>query len=202
MTILLLSNNARLVPFLERYGHVILTDKPIFKGEDDGIDPCELTQIDYIISYGYRHIIPAGICDTFKGRILNLHISYLPWNRGADPNLWSYLEDTPKGVTIHEVDKGLDTGNIIYQEKMKERYGDTLETTYNRLTWMIETAIEMVFPLYEKGWIIPAPQKGNGSYHRSSDKERFEHLLSDGWQTEVKEIRGKGKENEGTYKNY
>ena len=43
-------------------------------------------------------------------------MSYLPWNRGADPNFWSILEDTPKGVTIHIMDESIDTGDILYQK--------------------------------------------------------------------------------------
>ena len=63
-------------------------------------------QYDFIISFGYRHIIKEDIIDKFINKIINLHISYLPYNKGADPNLWSYLENTPKGVTIHYIDKG------------------------------------------------------------------------------------------------
>jgi len=55
----------------------------------------------FLVSYGYRHILRKDILDVFPGRAINLHISYLPWNRGADPNFWSFIEDTPKGVTIH-----------------------------------------------------------------------------------------------------
>ncbi|HUX61123.1 MAG TPA: formyltransferase family protein, partial [Ignavibacteriaceae bacterium] len=59
---------------------------------------------DFIVSYGYRNIIGKPVLDKFQGRAINLHISYLPWNRGADPNLWSFFDNTPKGVTIHFLD--------------------------------------------------------------------------------------------------
>ena len=39
---------------------------------------------DFVVSYGYRHIVPADVIDKMAGRIINLHISYLPWNRGAN----------------------------------------------------------------------------------------------------------------------
>ena len=51
--------------------------------------------------------------------IVNLHISYLPWNRGAHPNFWSFFDATPTGVSIHLIDKGIDTGPIIVQKKVK-----------------------------------------------------------------------------------
>lgn len=49
---------------------------------------------------------------------MNLHISYLPWNKGADPNFWSCIDGTPAGVTLHHIDAGVDTGDIIAQALM------------------------------------------------------------------------------------
>ena len=43
----------------------------------------------FLISYGYRHILRNDILSLFPDKAINLHISYLPWNRGADPNFWS-----------------------------------------------------------------------------------------------------------------
>ena len=49
----------------------------------------ELSELDadYFISYGYRHILSSDIVEEISTRAINLHLSYLPWNRGADPNL-------------------------------------------------------------------------------------------------------------------
>lgn len=63
---------------------------------------------DFIITYSYKYIIKGGVIDLMKGKIINLHISLLPWNKGADPK-WSFLEDTPKGVTIHLIDRDVNT---------------------------------------------------------------------------------------------
>jgi hypothetical protein len=70
---------------------------------------------DLIISFGYRHIISKEIIKSVNCPIINLHISYLPYNRGAHPNFWSFYDKTPSGVTIHLVNEGIDTGPIIYQ---------------------------------------------------------------------------------------
>ena len=45
-------------------------------------------------------------------------MSFLPYNRGSHPNFWSFIDDTPKGITIHEIDEGADTGNIVFQKKI------------------------------------------------------------------------------------
>ena len=59
---------------------------------------------DLIISFGYKKIINQNILNIVKRPIINLHISYLPYNRGKYPNYWSFVNKTPKGVTIHEID--------------------------------------------------------------------------------------------------
>ena len=79
--------------------------------------------------------IPNGTIDNFDNdkKIINLHISYLPWNKGASPNLWSVVEETKKGVSIHYVDSTLDTGEIIVQKELD--FGDdvSLKESYLNL---------------------------------------------------------------------
>ena len=77
-----------------------------------------IRKYDFIISFGYRKIIPIKILSSLKRPIINLHISYLPYNRGAYSNFWSFLKNTPKGVSIHEIDKGIDTGDILFRKKI------------------------------------------------------------------------------------
>lgn len=102
----------------------------------DKID-CEILKLiepKLVISYGYRNIIPVECINYMKSRIINLHISYLPWNRGADPNIWSILDGTPKGVTIHRIAQGFDTGDIIYQKQVELDYEkETLKSSYEKL---------------------------------------------------------------------
>ena len=149
--------------------------------------------IDFVVSYRYRHLIKKPVIEYLKGKIVNLHISFLPWNRGADPNLWSFLEDTPKGVSIHYVDEGLDTGDIITQkEVVLDMEYETLATTYEKLN-------AEIVALFKQNWlnIIHArvqrrKQTFFGSYHRLKDKKQFEYLLAKkGWNTPVKELVGK-----------
>ena len=104
-------------------------------GDGNSIARCEeklnieniaICEYDLLISFGYRYIISKEILNYFKEKTINCHISYLPWNKGADPNLWSILENTPKGVTLHQMDCGLDTGKILLQKKIYFDDNDTL----------------------------------------------------------------------------
>ena len=142
---------------------------------------------DFLISYGYRHIIKKDVIDCFERlRRINLHISYLPWNRSASLNLFSWLDGTPKGVTIHCLDKGINTGDILLQEEV--RFDAQLET----LTTSYEYLHATIRKLFMDNWVglgklrfRPRKQVGRGSCHRSADKEPYMHLLIDGWDTPV-----------------
>ena len=105
------------------------------------IDVDYIKKFDFVISYGYRHIIKKNVIDASKNGIINLHISYLPWNRGADPNFWSIVDNTPTGVTIHLIDEGIDTGDILFQRLVKISDKDTLSTSY----WKLRDEIESLF---------------------------------------------------------
>ncbi len=132
-----------------------------------------VSQFDYVISYGYTHIIEKDIIDMSKNGIINLHISYLPWNRGSSPNIWSFIDDTKKGVTIHYIDEGIDTGDIIIQ---KELYFDedkeTLKTSYNKLKDEIEKLfINNWDNIINKNFDIKKQNKNDGSVHYDKDTD-------------------------------
>ena len=151
-----------------------------------------LEEVDWLISYGYRHIIRPDVLALFPNRALNLHISYLPWNRGADPNLWSFLEDSPKGVTIHLIDEGLDTGPVLAQREVVFGPGHTLGTSYKLLCLEIESLFMETWPLIAQGQIEAKMQTGEGSFHKVKHKAPFAHLLHSSWETPVADLVGKG----------
>ncbi len=147
---------------------------------------------EYIISFGYRYIITEDIINMFPDKIINLHISYLPYNKGSDPNLWSYLEDTPKGVTIHYIDKGIDSGRIILQKKVVDADNDTLKTSYDRLINEIVLLFNNNISNLLHNNIKPVKQTAKGSIHYFKDKEKYLFLLEKkGYDTLVKDIKGK-----------
>ncbi len=149
--------------------------------------------VGFIVSHGYKHIIKPSIINYLPDRIINLHISLLPWNRGADPNLWSFLEDTPKGVTIHCLDDGIDTGDILAQQEVDYMPEDTLRTSYERLSKTMEELFRRVWPNIRSGKQRSISQPQKGSYHRLSDRAKFEYLLTKGWNTPIADLLGKAK---------
>ena len=156
-----------LLPAFERDGDQVRCWQEPIKGGDD-----MLQDVDFIVSYGYQHILRADVLDRFENRIINLHISYLPHNRGSDPNLWSWLTDSPKGVTIHQMDAGLDTGDILVQKEVRfQNQGETLATSYQKLRDSIESLFIENWSAIRAGKIKATPQKHEeASLHRVKDK--------------------------------
>lgn len=143
---------------------------------------------DFVISYGYRHIIRNGAeLKRMDGRAINLHISYLPWNRGADPNLWSWIENSPKGITIHCLDCGIDTGDILCQAIVDFSGQQTLSSSYQMLQRSIQELFMKRWESISSGECPRTTQLGSGSFHRSKDKETVP--LPYGWDTPVANLR-------------
>lgn len=138
---------------------------------------------DWIISYGYRHIISQQIINAIKNPIINLHISFLPFNRGAHPNYWSFKENTPKGVSIHFIDGGIDTGPILIQKKCNFTKSDTLVTSYLKLKNEIEKLFYASFDKIVTQKIVAKQQTNQGTFHKKND-------LPDGidWNTNINNI--------------
>lgn len=125
---------------------------------------------DCVISFGYRHIIKQHEIDTAQRPIINLHIGYLPYNRGAHPNFWALFENTPSGVTIHEIDGGIDTGPIIAQKYVNfAKEENTFSLTYSRLTKEVESLFIEMAPSIISGHYTARKQRGKGSYHAIKD---------------------------------
>ena len=151
----------RLISCLEKKGCTVIQSSEKISWKDE---------FDLIICFGYKHIIKKEQINKSSAPIINLHVSYLPWNKGAHPNFWSHYECTPSGVTIHEIDQGIDTGNIIFQKyvKFKERE-NTFFLTYKRLIIEIEDMFNKnIDSILSKKWHSKG-QREVGTTHKVKD---------------------------------
>lgn len=125
---------------------------------------------DLVISFGYKHIIPESVLKKADIPIINLHISFLPWNKGAHPNFWSHYERTPSGVSIHLIDNGIDTGPILFQRLVEFSPDEkTFSQTYSKLIKEIEKLfIDNIHSIIEKKY-VEYPQTDVGTYHSVKD---------------------------------
>jgi methionyl-tRNA formyltransferase len=124
----------------------------------------------YVVSCGYRHIVPEEILDIPNEGCLNLHSSYLPYNRGANPNVWSIVDNTPAGVTIHWMDSGIDTGDMVARKKVQAEFSDTGKDLYEKLEDAQVELFQEVWPDIPTGELSETTQsKDAGTSHQASE---------------------------------
>jgi folate-dependent phosphoribosylglycinamide formyltransferase PurN len=176
MKILYLGPKSKILEFLQHSNNVTQTE--------DTIEATTISSYDWVISYGYRHILKKQHIESSKNPIINLHISFLPYNRGADPNYWSWVDNTPKGVTIHAIDEGIDTGDIFIQKEVTFSENETLSSSYNKLKKEIEKLFINNFKNIIKSNILPHTQPAGGSLHYVKD---FPGV--DSWDIKIEDLK-------------
>lgn len=124
---------------------------------------------EYLVSVGYRHIVPEEILAIPSGGCLNLHPALLPYNRGTMPNVWGIVEDTPAGVTLHHMDASIDTGDIIRQRTVDTSFADTGKALHERLERAQFSLFVETWPDIEQGDIDPTSQNDRGTYHTTAE---------------------------------
>ena len=102
--------------------------------------------LDFIVVIAYGLILPEEILNLPKFGCYNLHASILPRWRGAAPIQRSMIEgDEMTGVTIMKMNKGLDTGDIVLQDKIKINISESYTELETRLSLMGADLFEKFF---------------------------------------------------------
>ena len=149
----------------------------------------------FIVSFNYRYLIPREVLELLPGRIINLHTSLLPYNRGSGPNFFSFLDDTPKGVTIHLVEEGLDTGDILCQREIvfdEER--ETFASSYDRLLSEIKGLFQENWEDIKAGRLTPVKQEGGGTYHKMKELEAIRERIPFTWEERIADFKKRYRE--------
>lgn len=135
---------------------------------------------DIGLSVMFGHILRPEFLNIFPQGVLNLHPSYLPYNRGQYPNVWSIVEGTPAGATLHYVDPGVDTGDIVAQKQVTVEPVDTGETLYRKLERAAVALFTETWPTIKAGTVPRRPQPGSGgTSHRTADVADIDEISLD-----------------------
>ena len=167
----------------EREEGVHATSRPLLR-----VDP-RVRRADFLVSHLYLHRVRPWALERFPHRAVNLHNAMLPHNRGWHAVHWSVIDGTPSGVTIHYMDERLDTGDIVAQREVPLGAEMTLRTAWSALQAELLSLFEERWPAIRDGDCSATPQPPGGSYHRKSDLDAVEHLVTRGWDTTVGELR-------------
>jgi len=132
---------------------------------------------DYIICVHFPYVFPPEVLSIPKYGALNLHPAYLPWNRGWHTPTWAIWEEMPYGATLHFMNEEVDTGDIVYQKRMRVRPNDTADSLYRRGLKLEYEAFKEAWPSIVNGTYTRKPQTSNeGSYHRKEDIKSIQRL--------------------------
>lgn len=127
---------------------------------------------DLIVVVAYGKILPKEILDYSKYGCINVHASLLPKYRGAAPIQWSVFNgDKETGVTIMQMDVGLDTGDMLYVEKTDIGINETSEELFDRLSVIGADALIKTIDMIENKTVVRTPQpEGDFGYAPMIDK--------------------------------
>ena len=146
--------------------HNIDVFQPTSLKNDDVSAQIENMNADVIVVVAYGKILPKRILEAAKYGCINVHASLLPKYRGAAPIQWAVINgDKETGVTVMQMDEGLDTGDILRIEKTEIGENETSEELFNRLSLIGADALIKALDDIEKGISKPIPQgKSDNSY--------------------------------------
>lgn len=145
---------------------------------------------DFMVVAAYGLIIPQRILDLPKNGCLNIHGSLLPKWRGAAPIQRALLDgDTTTGITIIQMNAGLDTGDMLLKYPVTIEPTDTTGTLYDKLTVAGAACIDSVIKSYNN--IVPEKQNDSFScYAEKLTKEEAKIDWSENCITIERKIRG------------
>jgi methionyl-tRNA formyltransferase len=173
-------------PERRRHGQEILEavarpDLPVLDGsrlrQADVLAALRETRADLGLSINFGYRIPPDVLSLFPFGALNVHTGLLPYNRGAHPNVWSIVERTPAGVTIHFMDAGLDTGDVVSQRRVEIEPIDTGETLHAKLQ---AAALDLLIATWPsiRGGTIPRQKQdpAAGTSHRVAELHELDEI--------------------------
>ena len=158
-------------------GHVVTTDTAldryarerdfkVFLGSPRGVS----FQNQTIGFSGHYHRVFSPDFLSRYTKMYNLHPGLLPWGRGYYPVFWALWNETPAGVTLHEITAGLDEGPVVAQTQVPYSSADTGATLFERVREAAQRLFLAHWPRIVSGEPLPSvPQAGNGIFHSKAE---------------------------------
>ncbi len=118
---------------------------------------------DLLVVVAYGQILSQGLLDIPRIMPINVHGSLLPRYRGAAPIQWAIMRgDSETGITVMEMDSGVDTGPIILQEALTIGLEETFGELYLRMACLGGSLLVKALKGLHQGSLRPSPQPDDG----------------------------------------
>lgn len=136
------------------------------KVRTQGADELASLGADIMVTCAFGQILDKRMLDMTKGGVLNVHASLLPKYRGSSPIQWAIIKgEKTTGVTIMKTALGIDTGDILLQEKVDIMPEETAGELFDRLAVKGGECIVKALSLVESGQAVFTPQNESEASH-------------------------------------
>ena len=127
---------------------------------------------DIFVVAAYGKILSKEILEMPRYGCVNVHASLLPKYRGAAPIQWAIIDgEKLSGVTIMQMDEGLDTGDMLFKSVVEIAPDDTADSLYDKLSQCGGSLIVDALDRIEEGDVHPVKQDGSqATYAKMLDK--------------------------------
>lgn len=125
----------------------------------EAVDRLRTYEADVFIVAAFGQILSREILDLPPYGCLNIHASLLPRYRGASPIQHVIIDGEERtGITIMQMDAGIDTGDILYQKEIPIDRQDTYQSLYGKLTALGGETVVEALEMLRQGALIPRKQ--------------------------------------------
>lgn len=151
-------------------------DIPVFQPErvrknEEFLEELKKLAPDVIVVVAFGQLLPVSVLTLPKYGCVNVHASLLPMYRGAAPLQWVIINgEKVSGVTIMQMDKGLDTGDMLLKEEVAIEPKETYETYHDKLSVVGAQLLIKTLDGLEARTITPVKQEGDTCYASMIDK--------------------------------
>lgn len=156
----------------ERFGLPVHSTKRL-RADRDCIDKMKSLKPDCIVVAAFGQILPKEVLEIPKLGAVNIHASLLPKYRGASPIQEAVLSgDKESGITTMFMAEGLDTGDILLQDKVALNPEETAESLFQKLAKLSRRTIVKTLESLQKGELMGIPQKEEEASHTGIIKKK------------------------------
>jgi methionyl-tRNA formyltransferase len=154
---------------------------------DAFLDQIRAMNLDLITVAAYGKILPGALLHLPRLGTINVHGSLLPKYRGAAPIQWAVINgDTETGITIMQMDEGMDTGDILLQEAIGITDEDTAGTMFEKLARLGGPLLVRAIARLKEGDLTPIRQDDSLATEAPMLKKEMGHI---DWNRPAPELR-------------
>lgn len=144
--------------------HDIPVFQPVKIREPEAVETLRTYEADIFVVAAFGQILPEEILAMPKYGCVNIHASLLPKYRGAGPIQWAIINgEKITGVTIMQMDKGLDTGDMLFRTEVEIAPDETADTLHDKLAAAGAGLIVEALAKIEAGDVTPVKQNDEES---------------------------------------